>query len=231
LIKPDQAQLLQEIQRQQEILRTRLDAEQEALTHLAKRLWAQQESEKAKLSRELHDGVGQLLTGLTRRLRGFSGNYPELSELAELAELALADVRQLSRLMSPTILEDLGLQPALKWLCRSLFEHENIHCQCDLDITSDVPDDVAILVFRIAQETLVNAIKHSQAEVVTLSLTQHHRTLRMDVLDNGNGYDKNNIEPGIGLASMQDRAAAFDAHLTIQSRPGQGTHITMTVAI
>ncbi|XOV80373.1 MAG: sensor histidine kinase [Aestuariibacter sp.] len=231
MTKPHQEQLLLEIQRQQEVLRARLDAEQAALTQLAKRLWAQQESEKAKLSRELHDGVGQLLTGLTRRLRGFSGNHPELSELAELAELALADVRQLSRLMSPTILEDLGLQPALKWLCRSLFEHEDIHCQCDINMQSDVPNDVAILLFRIAQEALVNAIKHSAAEHVTLSLNQHHHTLRMDILDNGNGYDKNTIKPGVGLASMKDRAAAFDANFIIHSKPGQGTHITMTVAI
>ncbi|MCC2605203.1 sensor histidine kinase [Planctobacterium marinum] len=226
-----QQQLLAEIQQQQAELRARLDAEQETLTHLAKRLWAQQESEKAKLSRELHDGVGQLLTGLTRRLHGVSGDYPELRELAELAEMALADVRQLSRLMSPTILEDLGLQPALKWLCRSLFEHEDMHCRCDINIQGQVPDDVAILLFRITQEALVNAIKHSEATEVSLSLQQHNQTLRLDVADNGQGYDKLSIEPGIGLTSMQDRATAFGATFNIRSRPAQGTHITMTVAL
>lgn len=226
-----QQELLAEIQLQQSQLRARLDAEQETLTHLAKRLWAQQESEKARLSRELHDGVGQLLTGLTRRLHGVSGNYPELSELAELAELALADVRQLSRLMSPTILEDLGLQPALKWLCRSLFEHEEIRCDINISISADVPNDVAILIFRITQEALVNAIKHSDASQVNLTLDQHHQTLRLDVSDNGIGYDKETVESGIGITSMQDRAAAFGASLTIRSKPQQGTHISMTVTL
>lgn len=223
--------LLVKIQRQQALLQERLDNEQHNLNLLAKRLWAQQESEKAKLSRELHDGVGQLLTGLTRRLQGLSSNQPELSELAQLAEMALSDVRQLSRLMSPTILDDLGLVPALKWLCRNLFEHETCHYECQFDCTLALPKDISILIFRIAQEALVNSVKHAHASNIKILLSSHHQTVRLDIIDNGLGFVHHEVENGIGLNSMQDRAQAFNADLVIYSAADKGARITLTVAI
>jgi two-component system NarL family sensor kinase len=223
--------LLDEIQRQQAYLQLRLDEEQATLGQLAKRLWAQQESEKARLSRELHDGVGQLLTGLTRRLQSLSAEQPDLEELTQLAEMALADVRQLSRLMSPTILDDLGLVPAIKWLCRSLFEYENIDYECQFDCKIVLPKDISILIFRIVQEALVNIIKHADASETKVLLSTHHQTVRLDIIDNGCGFEHNCIEQGIGLNSMQDRARAFSADLTISSKQDKGTRITLTVAV
>lgn len=222
---------LEEIRKQQDLLRKRLDEEQQALTNLAKRLWAQQESEKARLSRELHDGVGQLLTGLTRRLDSLSDRQPELTELRDIAELALADVRQLSRMMSPTILDDLGLKPALKWLCRSLFEHENASIDVSIDIDVTIPKDIQVLLFRISQEALVNSIKHSDAENVVLSLTAHHNVARLDIMDDGKGFEPDAIEAGIGLSSIADRAKAFDADYTLKSASNQGTHTTIKVPL
>jgi two-component system NarL family sensor kinase len=223
--------LLAEVLRQQALLQTRLDDEQYNLNLLAKRLWAQQESEKAKLSRELHDGVGQLLTGLTRRLQSLSSNQPELQELAHLSQMALSDVRQLSRLMSPTILDDLGLVPAIKWLCRNLFEHENCQYECQFDCTLELPKDISILIFRIAQEALVNIIKHAQASKTRILLSSHHQTIRLDIIDNGLGFEHEKVEKGVGLKSMQDRAQAFNAKLTIYTKANKGSRITLTVAI
>jgi two-component system NarL family sensor kinase len=232
ILNDDKTQsLLEDIQRQQALLQSRLDEEQYTLSQLAKRLWAQQESEKASLSRELHDGVGQLLTGLTRRLQTLSSNQPELEELAQLAEMALADVRQLSRLMSPTILNDLGLVAAIKWLCRSLFEHEDSQYACQFDCTIELPKDISILIFRILQESLVNIIKHAQASETKVLLSSHHQTVRLDIIDNGRGFEFNCIEKGIGLTSMQDRARAFSGDLTIKSKQNKGTRITLTVAV
>ena len=223
--------LLAEVKRQQAVLQARLDDEQYNLNQLAKRLWAQQESEKAKLSRELHDGVGQLLTGLTRRLQSISFSQPEFQELAQLSQMALSDVRQLSRLMSPTILDDLGLVPAIKWLCRNLFEHEDCDYECQFDCTLELPKDISILVFRIAQEALVNIIKHAQASKTKVLLSSHHQTIRLDIIDDGLGFEDKEIEKGIGLNSMQDRAQAFDAQLTIYTKTNKGSRITLTVAI
>ena len=231
-MNPEQTQqLLAEVQRQQSLLQSRLDEEQHNLNLLAKRLWAQQESEKAKLSRELHDGVGQLLTGLTRRLQGLSSSDPKFEVLAQIAEMALADVRQLSRLMSPTILDDLGLVPAIKWLCRSLFEHEDGNYQCEFDCNADIPKDISILIFRIVQEALVNIVKHAHASETKVLLSCHHQTIRLDVIDNGRGFEHKGTEKGIGLTSMSDRAQAFNADLTIYSKPDKGSRITLTVAI
>ena len=214
----DLATEIENIKALQATLQARLDADQEVLQQLAKRLWAQQESEKAKLSRELHDGIGQLLTGLTRRLQALSTSSPD-------------DVRQLSRLMSPTILDDLGLKPALNWLCRNLLSGEDIEYHTDITIPSDLPKDISILLFRIAQETLVNAIKHSKATNLTLSISYHHHVIRLDILDNGVGFDSKAIEPGIGLSSIRDRAEAFNATLEIDSAVGQGTRTTVTVPV
>jgi two-component system NarL family sensor kinase len=223
--------LIAEVLRQQALLQARLDDEQYNLNLLAKRLWAQQESEKAKLSRELHDGVGQLLTGLTRRLQSLSSNQPEFQELAQLSQMALSDVRQLSRLMSPTILDDLGIVPAIKWLCRNLFEHEDCQYECQFDCTLELPKDISILIFRIAQEALVNIIKHAQASKTRILLSSHHQTIRLDIIDNGLGFEHEKIEKGVGLKSMQDRAQAFNAKLTIYAKANKGSRITLTVAI
>lgn len=225
------AKLLAEIQSQQTRLKARLDEEQDRLNQLAKRLWAQQESEKAKLSRELHDGVGQLLTGLTRRLQSLSNEQPEFQDLAQLAEMALADVRQLSRLMSPTILDDLGLVPAIKWLTRSLFTQEECQCECEFNFAAELSSDTSILIFRIVQEALVNIIKHAQATQAKVILSSHHQTIRLDIIDNGVGFEDISVEKGIGLNSMQDRAQAFNADLVIHSKVDKGTRITLTVAI
>ncbi len=223
---------LEEIKAQQDLLRRRLDEEEQALTNLAKRLWAQQESEKARLSRELHDGVGQLLTGLTRRLEGLSDDHPELQELRNIAELALSDVRQISRMMSPTILDDLGLKPALKWLCRSLFEHERANVKLTIETNAEeLSKDISVLLFRITQEALVNSLKHSNADTVTLSLIAHHNVARLDIMDDGKGFNPDTVEAGIGLNSIADRTKAFDADFTLKSAINQGTHITIKVPL
>lgn len=227
----DLATEIENIKALQTTLQARLDADQEVLQQLAKRLWAQQESEKAKLSRELHDGIGQLLTGLTRRLQALSTSSPELEALHGIAEMALNDVRQLSRLMSPTILDDLGLKPALNWLCRNLLSGEDIEYHTEITVPPDLPKDISTLLFRIAQETLVNAIKHSEATNLTLSISYHHHVIRLDILDNGVGFDSKAIGPGIGLSSIRDRAEAFNATLEIDSAVGQGTRTTVTVPV
>ncbi|NMH61376.1 sensor histidine kinase [Alteromonas ponticola] len=227
----EKRELIAEIQRQQNVLKALLDQEQSALTELAKRLWAQQESDKARLSRELHDGVGQLLTGLTRRLQTMAHTDPAVSELAEIAELALADVRQLSRLMSPTILDDLGLKPALNWLCRNLFEHEQITYSCEVDVQPDLPKDISILIFRVTQESLVNSIKHAHSSAVTVTVKQHFNMVMLNLIDNGKGFSRENITPGVGLASIEDRAKAFNADLNIHSSPEHGTRISLTIPL
>jgi two-component system NarL family sensor kinase len=223
--------LIEKIKEQQRFLKHQLETEQSHLSDLAKRMWGQQEAEKAKLSRELHDGVGQILTGLTRRLQQLTTDMPEHAYLLTLSEMALADIRSLSRLMSPSILEDLGLNSAISWLCRSTFEHEMIDYECDINVDVKLDPDLNILIFRISQEALTNIIKHANAKHVKLFLSCHHQTLRLDIIDDGSGFEIKNTTKGIGLTSLQDRAMAFSAELLIQSQVNKGTHISMVISV
>jgi len=223
--------LIEKIKQQQRLLKHQLETEQSQLSDLAKRMWAQQEAEKAKLSRELHDGVGQILTGLTRKLQQLTSDMPEHANLLTLSEMALADIRSLSRLMSPSILEDLGLNSAISWLCRSMFEQETIDYECDINVDETLDPDLNIFIFRISQEALTNIVKHANAKHVKLFLSCHHQTLRLDIIDDGNGFEVENTTKGIGLTSLQDRAMAFSAELVIQSHLNKGTHISMVIPV
>jgi two-component system NarL family sensor kinase len=223
--------LIEKIKEQQRLLKNQLETEQSQLSDLAKRMWAQQEAEKAKLSRDLHDGVGQILTGLTRKLQQLTLSMPEHADLLTLSEMALADIRSLSRLMSPSILQDLGLNAAISWLCRSMFEQELIDYECDINVDETLDPELNILIFRITQEALTNITKHADAKHVKLFLSSHHQTLRLDIIDDGNGFEIENTTKGIGLSSLQDRAMAFSAELTIQSRVAKGTHISMVIPV
>ncbi|RUO36969.1 two-component sensor histidine kinase [Aliidiomarina shirensis] len=222
---------VQALQRSQQELRNLLLEEQNTLRDLAQRLWSQQEAERARFSQELHDGVGQLLTALTRRLNLAASEYKEAPELADLAAQALADVRQLSRLMRPRILDDLGLAAALSWLVRSLCEHEPVEIDVQIDIQDEPENHLAILVFRIAQEALTNAVRHANATHISLYASRVGNTLRLDIIDDGHGFELKETTPGVGLASMRDRAAAFAAELEIQSRPGGGCHLSLLVLL
>lgn len=222
---------VQALKRNQQELRQLLLEEQDTLRDLAQRLWSQQEAERARFSQELHDGVGQLLTALTRRLEQSSDEFSEAEALSELAAQALADVRQLSRLMRPRILDDLGLSAALQWLVRSLCESEPLQVDLQIDIEEEPPNHLAILVFRIAQEALTNAVRHAQASHISVYASRVGDTLRLDVIDDGHGFELNAVTPGVGLASMRDRAAAFAAELNINSRPGGGCHLSLLVLL
>ena len=219
------------VQRSQSELRELLRTEQKTLRNLAQRLWTQQEAERARLSQELHDGLGQLLTALSRRLQVAANEFPLDPELAELAAQALADVRQLSRLMRPRILDDLGLAAALQWLVRTLVEPEGIKCAVTIELEQEPASDTAILVFRIAQEALTNMVRHAEAERASLYLSTVGETLRLDIIDDGCGFALAQIEQGMGITSMQDRAAAFNAELAIHSRLGGGCHISLLVPL
>lgn len=229
--KPTFVEEVQTLKRNQQELRQLLMQEQDTLRDLAQRLWSQQEAERARFSQELHDGVGQLLTALTRRLNLASGEFQGATELSELAAQALADVRQLSRLMRPRILDDLGLSAALTWLARSLCEHEPVEVELQIDISEEPTNDLAILVFRIAQEALTNAVRHAEATRISLYASRVGNTLRLDVIDDGHGFELKETPPGVGLASMRDRAAAFSAELDIRTRPGGGCHLSLLVLL
>ncbi|GAA4353169.1 sensor histidine kinase [Kangiella taiwanensis] len=202
---------------------------------LAKRVWRVQEDERKHIARELHDGVGQLLTALINQLEltckgNVSGEVQStLQDSLELARQALSDTRKISRLMRPRILDDLGLEPALNWLTRVMREEEKADITLETQLMRELDGETQTLVFRVVQESITNAIKHADADHIKVQVVAQPSLLMVKVIDDGVGMDTDKAlgPDGFGLSAMQDRVAAFGGQLMIQSAPGEGSEIKM----
>jgi signal transduction histidine kinase len=207
---------------------------------LFRRVVAAQESERQRIARDLHDETGQSLTAIGMGLRGLSGrlsvrNKEGIKTLHQLETLTADSLKELERLISdlrPSHLDDLGLSAALRWYTGRIQEHASIHIRVDITgEEKDLDEAMKITIFRIIQESLNNIIKHAQASHVNIHLSYEERNVRIDVWDNGIGFDldetkqKRTSRPSLGLAGMEERAALLGGSVSIQSRPGYGTEI------
>jgi signal transduction histidine kinase len=207
---------------------------------LFRRVVAAQEAERQRIARDLHDETGQALTAIGMGLRGLAGkistrNKNAFSTLRTLEALAADSLKELQRLISdlrPSHLDDLGLSAALRWYASRIQEHSSISIRVDIHGEEKELDDVMkIAVFRIIQESLNNIIKHAQANHVNIHLAFEERNLRINVVDNGIGFNREQVKqtraprPSLGLAGMEERALLLGGTVSIQSRPGYGTEV------
>jgi two-component system NarL family sensor kinase len=229
----DIAKLVEQLNEKQKVISQQLYSGNEQMRGLAKRVWRVQEDERKHIARELHDGVGQLLTALINQLQQVKkGNDGiDLNESIDLARQALSDTRVISRLMRPRILDDLGLIPALDWLVRIMAEPEKSTIQFHHQVDSTLDNDTQTLAFRVIQEALTNAIKHAEAKLITLNLISTDNLLMIKIKDDGIGMapGKEYNPEGFGLGAMRDRISAFGGQLTISSQPEQGCEIKVLV--
>lgn len=222
------------LSRDNERLFTELADTQQDFSRLARSSWRVQEDERRHLAQELHDHLGQMLTALVHRLER---SPHDAAESAELARQALEDTRELSRILRPQVLDDLGLGAALEWLGRRAGETAGIDVTVSVDgLSEDRRDpDLESLLFRIAQEALNNVTKHARANHVSVSLKRSGNSLELRVRDDGIGFEPDaiaaNEDRGIGLTGMTDRVRLFGGDLAISSAPGRGTVITVTVSL
>jgi PAS domain S-box-containing protein len=216
-----------------------------ALKHLSSRLLETQETERRNLALELHDGLGGSLLGIKmaveKKLRdikkgkAFSGSTI-LEEILELIQSCLRDSSRIQHNLRPSVLDHLGVAAALRSLCREFGNtHKEIRATCTLGIDEvKLPEELKIIVYRISQEALTNVAKHSQAENVSLSLTEHQGEIRLVLQDDGRGFDvEEGLKPeklrrGIGIASMKERCALSGGTFSVDSRNGIGTAIRCT---
>jgi two-component system, NarL family, sensor histidine kinase UhpB len=194
-----------------------------------------QEEERARVARDLHDEVNQSLTGLLLRLEAAREAAPPeleagLAETKALANQAMQELLSLARQLRPTALDDLGLIAAVGGQVEQLARGE---LQAEFAVRgdfSDLDDDTQLVVYRVAQEALSNATRHSGADHVAVRLHRSEEEgVALEVSDDGRGFAFDESEGGLGIAGMRERALLIGGKLTIESRPEHGTTVRLTV--
>jgi signal transduction histidine kinase len=201
------------------------------LTDLSSRLMALHEEERGKLSRELHDGVGQSLTAVLSYLWLVEREVPEgmtelrqrVAETRRLASKTLAEIRELSQLLRPSVLDDYGLVPSLDAHVRAFGERQHL----DTTFTAEeLPERlgpaVETAIYRITQEALANVARHAHAHSVRVRLGIDGRELQLEVVDDGVGLDapRNGNAPGMGLIGVRERVRALGGTMVLASERG-----------
>jgi len=202
------------------------------------RLLAVQEDERRRFARELHDGVGQTLTALTLTLhaaaagRGRSEVGARLSSARRLAKDALLETHDLAERLRPARLEQIGLAAAVRDLGGRVGLPVRVQIGPGAAETGLLDPGAAAEVYRIVQEALANAARHSGAPLARVVLAAKDGVLRVVVDDEGHGFDPADVrETGLGLAGMRERAALLGAHLRVESAPGRGTRVALEVPL
>ncbi len=205
------------------------------LRHLSSELLTVQESERKRIGREIHDGIGQTLAAIKFALESKLGQMrggaasPEASieNIISLAQNGIEESRRIQMDLRPSILDDLGILATLSWFTREfqkVYSHISIEKEIDIQ-ENEVPDSLRIALFRVIQEALNNTAKHSKADLVRLSLGKKEDKIELNIEDNGMGFDLENYRKGLGLTSMRERTELSGGSFEIESTPGKGTTI------
>ncbi len=218
-----------------------LATSQERLRNLAARLHAVREEERTVIAREIHDHLGQALTGLKMDLSWLMRRLPEDESMREradsmqgLLDSTVDSVRTLSTQLRPPILDDLGLEAAVEWQTTEFCRQSGINCQLELRIGERfVQNEHATAAFRILQEALVNVARHADAENVTVEIRLEGDTLLLAVSDDGCGIGDTTLSSSlsIGLIGMRERAAALGGKVNILRLPEGGTRVKLELPL
>lgn len=212
-------------------------------TQFVSDLFEHMERDRRRTAHELHDGVGQSLTLLVSALRSIHGcqGRPGVACRAEtmrrLAEDALREVKRLALGLRPSLLDDLGLAPALERLVADVRAYHPLDVFLDVTEVSGVrlPEPATTAIFRIIQEAVANIVKHSGARKVTIAVRQASGLVTAEVADDGCGIEPARLRcspPGhLGLTGMRERAALLGGRFTIESTPGRGTRIVASIPV
>jgi two-component system sensor histidine kinase UhpB len=202
----------------------------------ARRVLAAQEAERVGIARDLHDAVGQLLTGVLLELNSIAESAPEhrreIDETKETVRRALDEVRRISSELRPEMLEHLGLVSALTELTTTFGRVSGIDIERDFDPSlPKLAPEPELAVYRIAQESLTNVARHSNASRVTIALERGADSIVLSVRDDGRGFDGSMPEAHGGLRSMRERALLVDGALAIKESPRGGVEVRLEVPV
>ena len=210
-----------------------------ALQQLSARLVDAQETERRAISRELHDEVGQslgaLLVDIGRLSTALSGERPEVKEqvdsLKSVAERTFQSVRNIALLLRPSMLDDLGLAAALEWQGREVSRRSEIEVSVESEsVPEDMPDEYKISIYRLVQEALNNAVRHSGARNAKVVVERLSESIMVRVTDDGRGFDPRRSR-GMGILGMEERVKRLGGTLRVESQPGKGATVTADLPI
>ena len=220
---------------------TDLKRAEHALVEMTRKLIETQEQERARIAREVHDDICQRLALLAVELDQVQADRAEVSsavrrrigELQKQMQEVSADAQALSHDLHPSKLEYLGVVAGVEAWCKEFAERQRIEIDFSTDVTTVLPLDVGVSLFRVLQEALHNTVKHSGARRVTVELRETSNEIQLVVSDSGKGFDVETAlgGKGLGLSSMRERVRLVNGTISIESKPMTGTTIHVRVPV
>jgi two-component system, NarL family, sensor histidine kinase UhpB len=209
---------------------------EEKLRNLSAHLQSAREADRTSIAREIHDELGASLTAvkmdLTRYVRTFDNIPPAsrdlLAGVAALVDSAIQTVRRIATRLRPSILDHLGLWPALEWQLEEFENRYSVQCSVDFDaMPSNLGKDAQTALFRIVQEALTNVARHAGASRVRVNVSESEDQVCIEMADNGIGIsaDKLSDPASCGIQGMHERAEAFGGRIEMDGAPGGGTRL------
>jgi signal transduction histidine kinase len=220
--------------RYQEVLKAR-----GALEQLSAKLVEAQEMERRTISRELHDQVGQTLNALlveaanlAKRIEADDAvSLRYLDNIRKFADSSVNSIRDIALLLRPSMLDDLGLMPALEWQAREVSRRSGVKITVTAENVSDsLPDEMRTCIYRVVQEALQNVFRHSGAKSAVVTVHQYDGSLSLSVEDDGSGFDPEKTR-GLGMLGMEERVRQLGGQFEVQSAPGKGTVLKVRLLI
>jgi two-component system, NarL family, sensor kinase len=198
-----------------------------------------EENERRRISRELHDGVGQLLTAIQFKINTIDGQESARREVKAILDETITEVRRISHNLMPSVLVDFGLEAALKSLCTRTAQETGWTVNFSFDTHPDAPSlshELMVSLYRIAQESLHNAVKYAKATQLDIIVDHEPDQVQLRIRDNGIGFDWEAYQRGSGresngIRNMRERTHLLDGTFQLQTRPGGGTTLTVAVPL
>ena len=217
----------------------RLRESEDKLRRLAAHLISVREEERAHIAREIHDELGQVLTGLKMEVTWLAKRLKDkvliekTDSMCGLIDSTVQTVRKIATGLRPEMLDDMGLIAAVAWQAKEFQKRTGIRCRAKLPAEVKFDIDISTTMFRIFQEILTNVARHSRATRVDIELTLGAEQIGLEVTDNGVGIQDNELHArkSLGLLGMQERALLFGGDVRINGSPGHGTRVSVTIPL
>jgi two-component system, NarL family, sensor histidine kinase NreB len=208
---------------------TELKRVEDELKMMMKQVMHVQEEERKRFSRELHDGIGQSMFALLIQLDRMISvqENSELEKLRRSVSTIIEEVRSLAWELRPSVLDDLGVTPAIRTYIENFTQHFAIRIHFESNLRNRLDVQIETTIYRIIQEALTNISKYADVSEATVKLIETETHIEVQIYDEGNGFSRELIKKGVGLFSMDERARGIGGNLQIVSEPGLGTRIVL----